>query len=119
MRHRSQSQLLFSDSGVIGLTKEHTRQLKLRICISLGVGCLAFSTAASLASLAGNQTPGGAWALSVTAFILGCLISIFYLVYLVKRLKILKAFENLCNSFSEDIENVFELPIDMSKLNPS
>jgi len=108
--------LLASDSGVIGLTKEHIQHLKMRLCVSLGAGCLAFSTVASIATLAGNQAPEVAWTLSVIAFVLVSLLTIFYLVYVVKRLKILKAFEDLCNSFYEDIENLFELPIDLSKL---
>lgn len=105
-----------SDSGVIGLTKEHTQHLEMRLCFSLGAGSLAFSTVASIATLAGNQAPEVAWTLSVIAFVLVSLLTIFYLVYVVKRLKILKAFEDLCNSFYKDIENLFELRIDLSKL---
>jgi len=52
----------------------------------------------------------------VIAFFIASLLTAFYLFYMVKRLKIGSAFENLCNSFSEDIENLFELPIDLSKL---
>ena len=91
----------------------------MRLCISLGAGCLAFSTVISIATLAGNQAPKVAWTLSVIAFVLVSLLTIFYLVYVVKHLKILKSFEDLCNSFYEDTENLLELPIDMSKLDPT
>jgi len=72
----------------------------LRLLISFGAGCIAFSFVASSEALAGNNNTGIAWSLAVIGFLIVSLLTIFYLFYMVKRLKIKNAFEDLCNSFS-------------------
>jgi hypothetical protein len=102
MEFSAKSSLLASDQGLQELTENYpnnTNKLKSKICASLMVACILFSTTVAIMFLADVKDTSVKAGISVSVFFVTLLICLVYVLVISKKNRMLLAVEELSVAF--------------------
>ena len=117
---RAKTSPLATDQGLRELTETTTAHSKKRtneICVSLLVGCVAFSTMCGILYLAQAESLGVRVTFALLAFVVGLVGSLTYFFYVLKCNRLEAAVKQLAEAFQKDVEALLNLPTDLASMN--
>jgi hypothetical protein len=90
--------------------------MKTGIFVSIMVACVLFSTSIAVMYLAEVESSIIKASVSCSVFVLGIVVGIVYMYCITKKNRLLRAVQELCDSFQKDVQTVLKSPIRLADL---